>query len=237
MRLYANRQFTGLDTIPTLKFDQNGVFQDTVWFNRKIVDADQTNFDKNLRNKLMASGALDVNGRVTMSDELLIYGNINIQNTGVSSFYFGGSGSINGQLSLTNTNVAVNAESGGAIIIAGGASVGANMIIGDSLTVNGTTALNKVHFNSVTSGGGVGSGGSVVNYIQTPDNNDNAYSFSPIHVIRYTDYNNPIMSFLENGIKLNNNSSLCIGGNLLYHQSYRLSRISPKARFGSGSHC
>ncbi len=62
MRLYANRQFTGLDTIPTMKFDQNGVFQDTVWFNRKIVEADQTNFDKNLRNKLMASGALDANG-------------------------------------------------------------------------------------------------------------------------------------------------------------------------------
>jgi hypothetical protein len=62
MRLYANRQFTGLDSIPTMKFDQNGVFQDTVWFNRKIVDADQTNFDKNLRNKLMASGALDANG-------------------------------------------------------------------------------------------------------------------------------------------------------------------------------
>jgi len=164
-------------------------------------------------NNSTPTSALDVNGRVTLSDELLIYGNINIQNTGASSFYFGGSGSINGQLSLTNTNVAVNAESGGAIIIAGGASVGANMIIGDSLTVNGTTALNKLHFNSVTSGGGVGSGGSVVNYIQTPDNNDNAYSFSPIHVIRYTDYNNPIMSFLENGIKLNNNSSLCIGGN------------------------
>lgn len=64
MRLYANRQFVGLNTDSgaIMKFDQNGVFQDTVWFNRKIVGADQTNFDKNLRTKLMASGALDANG-------------------------------------------------------------------------------------------------------------------------------------------------------------------------------
>ena len=158
------------------------------------------------------TSALDVNGITTLSDELLMYGNLNIQNTGASSFYFGGSGSIVGQLSLSNTSVALNATSGGAIVIVGGVSVGANMIVGDSLNVNGTTTLNKLHFNSVTSGNG-GGGSTIVNYIQTPDNNDNAYSFSPIHMIRYTDYNNPIMSFLENGIKLNNNSSLCIGGN------------------------
>lgn len=68
MRLYVNNQFQGLnDSVgsqPILKFDQNGVFQDTVWFNRKIVAENQSNFDANLRNKLIASGARDANGNL-----------------------------------------------------------------------------------------------------------------------------------------------------------------------------
>ncbi len=66
MRLYANRQFEGLATHPdsaTLKFDQNGVFQDTVTFDRRIVQDRQSNFDYNLRNKLISQGALDVYGK------------------------------------------------------------------------------------------------------------------------------------------------------------------------------
>jgi hypothetical protein len=64
MRLYQNRQFSGMDsTSSRLVFDANGVFQDTVFLNRKIVAADQTNFDRNLRRKLIAEGATDALGR------------------------------------------------------------------------------------------------------------------------------------------------------------------------------
>ena len=65
MRLNANRQFLGLNTSSDsaiLKFDQNGVFQDTVWFNKRIVADQQTNFDKNLRDALIRQGAVDANG-------------------------------------------------------------------------------------------------------------------------------------------------------------------------------
>ncbi len=62
MPLLANGQFSGLDTIGQVKFDANGVFQDTVSFNRRIVDASQSNFDRTLREKLISSGATDNNG-------------------------------------------------------------------------------------------------------------------------------------------------------------------------------
>jgi hypothetical protein len=62
MPLLANRQFSGLDSIGIAKFDANGVFQDTISFNRRIVAADQSEFDKNLRDKLRSSGATDNNG-------------------------------------------------------------------------------------------------------------------------------------------------------------------------------
>ncbi len=63
MPLLANSQFIGLDSIGQAKFDANGVFQDTITFNRRIVEASQSNFDRNLREKLIASGATDNNGR------------------------------------------------------------------------------------------------------------------------------------------------------------------------------
>ncbi|MCF8253332.1 MAG: TonB-dependent receptor [Bacteroidia bacterium] len=64
MRLYSNTQFSGLDSgLYSLQFDENGVFNDTVNFQRKINAQDQSNFDKNFRSKLIASGAVDAYGK------------------------------------------------------------------------------------------------------------------------------------------------------------------------------
>ena len=63
MRLLANRQFTGRDSSNyKLKFDDFGNFQDTVIFADRITSEDQTNFDKQLRAKLISQGAIDVYG-------------------------------------------------------------------------------------------------------------------------------------------------------------------------------
>lgn len=63
MRLITNNQFTGLDSGNySLKFDQFGNFQDTVVFADKITSDDQSTFDRNLRNKLISEGTLDVYG-------------------------------------------------------------------------------------------------------------------------------------------------------------------------------
>jgi hypothetical protein len=157
------------------------------------------------------SSTLDVNGGITLSDELLSYGNINIQNSGASSFYFAGSGSIDGNLTvgnsgvvnILNTSTAVSSTSGGALNVAGGVSIGKNVMIGDSIIANGSGIFNNFNFSS-TSG---------INYIQTPDNNNTLYSFQPIRLIKYNDYNNPITTFTETGIILNGDKSLNIGGN------------------------
>jgi len=72
MRLLANRQFSGVDTAnPILKFDANGVFKDTVYYNRRVVDADIAHFDSKLREKLIAQGATDVYGKPITASSFL----------------------------------------------------------------------------------------------------------------------------------------------------------------------
>jgi hypothetical protein len=72
MRQLVNQQFSGFDSSSAqATFDANGVFQDTIKFNRRILPEEQSNFDKNLRSKLIAMGATDVNGRPITSNSLL----------------------------------------------------------------------------------------------------------------------------------------------------------------------
>src|SRR5690606_13781843 len=58
-----NRQFQGSDPNNyTLKYDEFGVFQDTVFF-QDLIDLDQqSSFDKKVREKLISQGATDVYG-------------------------------------------------------------------------------------------------------------------------------------------------------------------------------
>jgi hypothetical protein len=62
--LVDNSHIKGPDsTRAIINLDQNGVFQDTVFF-RDLIDVNsQSNFDRNLRNKLIGMGARDANGR------------------------------------------------------------------------------------------------------------------------------------------------------------------------------
>ncbi len=65
MRQLVNNQLnSGYDeSTAEAVFDANGVFQDTINFKRQIVEGDQSYFDKNLRDKLIAMGAKDANGK------------------------------------------------------------------------------------------------------------------------------------------------------------------------------
>jgi hypothetical protein len=65
MRLLVNTHILGPDSSRAIvKYDQNGVFQDTVWFKDRVDYSSQSNFDKNLRDKLVAMGARDANGNL-----------------------------------------------------------------------------------------------------------------------------------------------------------------------------
>jgi hypothetical protein len=68
----VNRQFTGFDVnTASGTFDVNGVFSDTIHFDRLITDEAQTGFDKKLRDKLIAMGARDANGKLIDKNTLL----------------------------------------------------------------------------------------------------------------------------------------------------------------------
>jgi hypothetical protein len=59
-----NRHIAELDRDnPILSYDANGVFTDTVRYNRLVNYTDQSNFDRSFRNKLIAQGARDVYGK------------------------------------------------------------------------------------------------------------------------------------------------------------------------------
>lgn len=64
MYQYANSHIAELDkSNPILSYDANGVFTDTVRYNRLINSSKQSTFDRNFRNKLISQGATDVYGR------------------------------------------------------------------------------------------------------------------------------------------------------------------------------
>lgn len=72
MRQLVNNQFEGYDsTTGRANFNANGVFQDTVYFDRRVIAASQKNFDRNLREKLIAAGARDANGNAITEKSLL----------------------------------------------------------------------------------------------------------------------------------------------------------------------
>lgn len=64
MYQYANSHISELDkSNPILSYDANGVFQDTIRYNRLVNTAKQSHFDKAFRDKLIAAGATDVYGK------------------------------------------------------------------------------------------------------------------------------------------------------------------------------
>jgi len=63
MYQYANSHIAELDkNNPILSYDQNGVFQDTIRYNRLVNTSKQSQFDREFRNKLISQGATDVYG-------------------------------------------------------------------------------------------------------------------------------------------------------------------------------
>jgi hypothetical protein len=63
MPLLANNHMNDLDLQnPILSYDEEGRFTDTVSYNRLVLSDDQKVFDRNLRNKLIGLGAVDVYG-------------------------------------------------------------------------------------------------------------------------------------------------------------------------------
>jgi len=152
---------------------------------------------------------LEVNGMTKLTDTLYSYGRINISNTSNSrALYVAGGSSFSGIVSINNTSgITGNGNgsfSGGCMVANGGVIIVKDIAIGGGLYVSGGSNLSGLSISSNVTGN--------THYIQTPSNGGDPYTFDPIHLVKYTDYNNPIVSFLNNGIVLNKSSSLQIGG-------------------------
>jgi len=64
MNQFANNHISNLDlNNPILSYDANGIFQDTIRYNRLVNTSEQSTFDRNFRNKLINAGAVDVYGK------------------------------------------------------------------------------------------------------------------------------------------------------------------------------
>jgi hypothetical protein len=64
MYQYANSHISELDKEnPIITYDANGVFQDTVRYNRLVNTSKQSQFDREFRNKLISQGATDIYGK------------------------------------------------------------------------------------------------------------------------------------------------------------------------------
>jgi hypothetical protein len=72
MRQLTNQHLTQLDKEnPILVYDENGVFQDTVRYNRAIKSGEQSDFDRNFRASLIANGQTDVRGNPVTETTLI----------------------------------------------------------------------------------------------------------------------------------------------------------------------
>lgn len=158
------------------------------------------------------SKSLDINGDLKVSQEISSYGPITIHNSSASALHVIGStildsdvtinGTLNttGVINLNKLNITDTSDStgftNGSLCVAGGMSVVKNVNIG------GDVQLNGFYFNTSTN----------KNYIQSPDNSHTLNSFIPIHIIKFNDYSNPITSFTDTGLLINNCNTLRLGG-------------------------
>lgn len=72
MPLLANNHMSQLDLQnPILSYDAEGRFTDTISYNRLVLTEDQKYFDRNLRQKLMDQGAVDVYGKPITENSII----------------------------------------------------------------------------------------------------------------------------------------------------------------------
>jgi len=161
------------------------------------------------------SNNLEINGGLTSNS--LLSKNITINNTNSNALQVTGKVQINGDLEMNgslqlNQNIDFSSVrilntspstsvTNGSLVVYGGLSVAKNII------VNKDAQLNDFTFSSNQN----------ASFIQTSDSNGN---YKTIHITKYSDYNNPITTFTNNGIILNNNNSLRLGGTTSVQKGY-----------------
>ena len=169
-------------------------------------------------------GALTISGGVSIYKDMYVGGSINCQ-TGVSTFGYLtitatdesvnlSSGSIItfGGLTIQCSSNSYNSTNGGSFLTPGGAAIGKRLYVGSTLVAEKDAYLYNMYFTSTTS----------ANYIQTPDINKSVNSFNPIHFSNYNNTSTSVITVHGNGLIVNNNSILQIGGTLATPNGYSI---------------
>ena len=174
-------------------------------------------------------GGLTVQGGVSIGKDLYVGGSINSVAASSNTFSYltitatdeainltTGSLLTFGGLTIQCTSFASSVTDGGSLLTPGGASIGANLYVGNTIYAESDTYLGNLYFYSTADN----------NYIQPPDSDRNVNSFLPIHFTKYNNTGANTLTIYDKGIILNDTHTIQIGGTLQNPDGYSLQYIT-----------
>lgn len=174
-------------------------------------------------------GALTVAGGASIKGDLYIGGAINCIGASATTFSYltitatdeainltSGSLLTFGGITLQCSTDATSTTNGGSLLTPGGASIGKSLYVGGSLYVENDTYLGNMYFSSTQTD----------NFISSPNNLRDLNSFLPIHFTLNGNVSSKIITFATQGIIINGQGSIQIGGNLNNNDGYLLNYLN-----------
>ena len=170
-------------------------------------------------------GAVTILGGVSIQKDLYIGGSINALNspskfsnitiTSTDQAINLSTGSLItfGGITIQTSNDSTSVTSGGSLLTLGGASIGLSLYVGNTIYGTKDAYLGNLYFttDSITN-----------NYIESPNNNRTINSFLPINFTQYNNTASNSVTIHDNGIILNKNSIIQIGGTLPSTDGYQI---------------
>lgn len=153
-------------------------------------------------------GALTIAGGVSIAKDLYVGGEIystngiNVTNTDDAINLSTGSLILSGGLTIKSSSNALSYTNGGSLLTPGGGAIGKDLYVGDTLIVKNGGYINNIY---ITSDGSK-------NYIESPNTSRTTNSFIPINFTEYNNTQSNIFTIYNNGLILNNDKILRIGG-------------------------
>ena len=174
-------------------------------------------------------GALTVDGGVSIGKDLYVGGAINCTNAVSNTFSYititatdeainltTGSFVTFGGITIQCPTYASSVTDGGSLLTPGGASIGGNLYVGDTINAESDMYIHNLYFTSSTSN----------NYIQSPNETRTTNSFLPINFTSYNNISNKKLTIADNSIILNDAYSMQIGGSLDTPAGYTLQYVT-----------
>jgi hypothetical protein len=171
-------------------------------------------------------GAITVLGGVSVKKDLYVGGSIYAINAPSNTFSYititatdeavnltTGSLLTFGGITIQAPDDATSVTSGGGLLSLGGASIGLSLYVGSTIYGTKDAYLGNLYFTTDSVAN---------NYIESPNNNRTVSSFLPINFTQYNNTTNNSVTIHNNGIVLNKNAIIQIGGTLPSPDGYQI---------------